>query len=58
MIAYRELETPATAFSAAVYRLVECTEADMIERLARHASHKALLTTPAGAPEKGEVANA
>lgn len=47
MTVYRELETPATAFSPAAYRLVECTEEEMLARLARAAEHKALLTTPA-----------
>jgi hypothetical protein len=34
MIAYRELVTPQTPYSPAVYRMVECKEAEILARLA------------------------
>lgn len=33
MIAYRELETPATPYSPAKYRIVECTQEEMTARI-------------------------
>jgi hypothetical protein len=32
MIAYRELVTPATPYSPALYRMVECKEAEVLAR--------------------------